>query len=245
MKNPVQLELSIIKIIGAFIKMNGVIDLIVYATHKGGKYLPFEESLKLDNNSQRGLYVNITNRCNCNCVFCLRQKKQMAEESSLWLKKEPSIEEIENELLKAPWHLIKEVVFCGFGEPTLRLKELILALKFVKENYPDIPTRLNTNGLGELAHGRDIAAEFKGLLDVVSISLNASTAERYLKLTRAEYGIKSYEAMLTFAEHMKPYVPKVVLTIVDHVNSEEEIERCRKICDLRSLTLRVRPYEDS
>ena len=218
---------------------------IVYATHKGGKYLPFEESLKIDSTSKRGLYVNITNQCNCDCVFCLRQKKQMAEQSSLWLKQEPTIDEIKSELQRAPWSVINEVVFCGFGEPTLRLPELIAALKFVKELQPNIPTRLNTNGLGELAYGREIAVDFKGLLDVVSISLNASTAERYFKLTRAEYGIKSYDAMLTFAEHMKAYVPKVVLTIVDHVNSEEEIERCRQICNERGLTLRVRPYEDS
>ena len=220
-------------------------NLIVYATHKGGKYLPFEESLKIDSNSKRGLYINITNRCNCDCVFCLRQKKQMAEASSLWLKSEPSIEEIKSELSKAPWYLINEVVFCGFGEPTLRLDELTSALKFVRETHPSIPTRLNTNGLAELAYGREIAAEFEGLLDIVSISLNASNAERYFKLTRAEYGLKSYEAMLTFAEHMKKYVPKVVLTIVDHVNSEEEIEKCRQICNSRNLILRVRPYEDS
>lgn len=223
----------------------GVIDVIVYATHRGGKYLPFEESLKIDPNSKRGLYVNITNQCNCDCVFCLRQKKHMAESSTLWLKEEPSLEDIKSELMKAPWSLINEIVFCGFGEPTLRLNELVESLKFVKKNYPNIPTRLNTNGLGELAHGREIASEFENILDVASISLNASTAERYFKLTRAKYGIESYEAMLTFAEHMKAYVPKVVLTIVDHVNSEEEIERCRKICNERGLTLRVRAYEDS
>ena len=221
----------------------GVIKLIVYATHAGGKYLPFEESLKVDGSSKRGLYINLTNRCNCDCVFCLRQKKEMAKESSLWLEREPTVEEVERELIAAPWQVINEIVFCGFGEPTLRLNELLDVLKFVKKNYPEIPTRLNTNGLGELAHGREIAAEFAGLLDVVSISLNASSAERYLKLTRAEYGIKSYEAMLTFAEHMKKYVPKVVLTIVDHVNSEEEINKCREICKLRNLTLRVRKYE--
>ena len=219
--------------------------MIVYATHKGGKYMPFEESLKIDSTTKRGLYVNITNRCNCDCVFCLRQKKHMAEASSLRLKEEPTIEDIETELSKAPWHLINEVVFCGFGEPTIRLKELIEALKFVKTNHSEIPTRLNTNGLGELANGREIAVEFKGILDVVSISLNASNAERYFKLTRAEYGIESYEAMLTFAEHMKEYIPKVVLTIVDHVNSGEEIEKCRQICNSRNLTLRVRAYEDS
>lgn len=219
--------------------------MIVYATHKGGRYLPFEESLKIEPNGNRGLYINLTNQCNCDCVFCLRQKKEMAEDSSLWLKVEPTVEEVISELSKIPIEYVSEIVFCGFGEPTMRLKELIEVLKYIKGKYPNIPTRLNTNGLAELEYQRDIAFEFENLLDVVSISLNSASAERYLKLTRAKYGIKSYEAMLTFAEHMKKYVPKVVLTIVDHVTSEEEIERCKKICNERTLTLRVRPYEEN
>ena len=219
--------------------------MIVYATHKGGKYLPFDESLKVDDRSQRNLYVNLTNQCNCDCVFCLRQKKQMARESSLWLENDPSVDEIKTELLKAPWHLIKEAVICGFGEPTLRLPELISVLTFIKSTYSNVPTRLNTNGLAELEYKKNISAQFKGILDTVSISLNASNAERYLKLTRAKYGMQSHEAMLTFAEHMRPYVPNVVLTIVDKVNSDDEIARCQKICDERNLILRVRPYEDS
>ena len=108
-----------------------------------------------------------------------------------------------------------------------------------------MPTRLNTNGLGELYHGREIAADFEKILDTASISLNAATAEKYFKLTRAAYGIKSFDAMLTFAEHMKNFVPHVVLTVVDHVTPPEEISACKKICDARGLTLRVRPYEDS
>lgn len=219
--------------------------MIIYATHKGGKYLPLAESLRLDSMNLRGLYVNLTNRCNCDCVFCLRQKKSMAKESSLWLEREPTIEEVKAELDAAPWQVIKEVVFCGFGEPTIRLAELIELLTYVKKIRPNMPTRLNTNGLGELYHGREIAADFENILDTVSISLNAATAERYFKLTRAAYGLKSFDAMLTFAEHMKAFVPYVVLTVVDHVTSPEEIAACQKICDERGLTLRVRPYEDS
>ncbi|MBQ3450848.1 MAG: radical SAM protein, partial [Selenomonadaceae bacterium] len=68
--------------------------MIVYATHAGGKYLPLAESLKIDSENLRGLYVNLTNRCNCDCVFCLRQKKYMAKESSLWLEREPTVAEV-------------------------------------------------------------------------------------------------------------------------------------------------------
>ena len=219
--------------------------MIVYATHAGGKYLPLAESLKIDSTTLRGLYVNLTNRCNCDCVFCLRQKKSMAKESSLWLEREPTVDEVKAEFDSAPWNVIKEVVFCGFGEPTMRLAELVELLTYAKKIRPQIPTRLNTNGLGELLHGREIASNFKNILDTVSISLNAATAEKYFKLTRADYGIKSFDAMLTFAEHMKNFVPNVVLTVVDHVTQPDEIIACQKICDSRGLTLRVRPYEDS
>lgn len=219
--------------------------MIVYATHAGGKYLPFSESLNIDPTTPRSLYVNLTNRCNCDCVFCLRQKKSMAAEASLWLEREPTVDEIKAELDAAPWQVVNEVVFCGFGEPTIRLAELVELLAYVKQIRPNIPTRLNTNGLGELLHGREIATDFKDILDTVSISLNAATAEKYFKLTRAAYGLQSFDAMLTFAEHMKLVVPHVVLTIVDHVTPPEEIAACRRICSERDLTLRIRPYEDS
>ena len=205
------------------------------------------ESLREQPEGKRNLYVNITNQCNCSCTFCLRNMKHMAENSSLWLRDgEPSVEQVERELDAVPWAYIKEVVFCGFGEPTMRLDDLVTLLRYVKKTHPGMPTRLNTNGLAELQYGRDdIAAQFDGLLDTVSISLNASNAERYYELTRARFGVKSWEGMLTFAMHCKPYVPNVVLTVVDHVESDEEIAKCRQICEERGLTLRVRPYEEN
>lgn len=218
--------------------------MLIYATHAGGKYLPLEESLRLQPEGRRNLYINITNRCNCACTFCLRNLKQMQEQHSLWLKEEPTAEEVKAQLAEAPWEKLGEVVFCGFGEPTLRLDLLLELLRFVKHYYPEHPTRLNTNGLGELEHKRHIAQDFEGLLDTVSISLNAATAEQYYALTRAKFGLKSYAALLDFAEHCLPYVPNVVLTIVDQVTSPEDIGKCRSICEQRGLKLRVRPYED-
>jgi TatD family-associated radical SAM protein len=219
--------------------------MLVYATHKGGRYLPLEESIREQPEGKRNLYVNITNECNCACTFCLRNMKKMAEESSLWLKKRPTVDELKAALDDVPWEYIREVVFCGFGEPTMQLATLTELLHYVKEQHPELPTRLNTNGLGELEYGREIAADFQGVLDTISISLNASNAERYYELTRAKYGLQSYEAMLDFAEHSKKYVPHVVLTIVDKVEGPDEIARCREICAQRNLTLRVREYEDS
>ena len=219
--------------------------MIVYATHKGGRYLPFADSLKEQPTGKRNLYINITNQCDCSCVFCLRHKKQMAETASLWLKKEPSVADVKAELDKAPWDFIADAVFCGFGEPTMRLDALTELLRHIREKYPAHKTRLNTNGLAELRWQKDVASMFAGLLDTVSISLNASNAERYLSLTRAKYGEPSFEGMLSFAEHCRKYVPNVVLTIVDKVEDAAEIEKCRELCRRRNLTLRVREYEAS
>ena len=217
--------------------------MIVY-TVDHGEYITMEESLKRQPQGRRNLYVNLTNRCTCSCTFCLRSLKEMDESMTLWLKEEPSVEIVKKELDQAPWAFIKEVVFCGFGEPTMRLAELKELLTYVKHTHAEVTTRLNTNGLSDLDHGRDTAPEFAGgILDTVSISLNASNAERYLELTRSRFGLPSYEAMLSFAEHCKAYVPHVVLTIVDQVEGPQEIEKCRAVCEARGLTLRVRPYE--
>ncbi len=219
--------------------------MIVYAVEPGGKYVTVAESVLLHPEGKRGVYVNLTNRCTCACTFCLRSLKNMAEEHSLWLKAEPSEEEVRGELSELPWEKVEEIVFCGFGEPTMRLDVLTALLRWLRAEHPKIKTRLNTNGLSDLYHGRDTAPDFDGLLDTVSISLNASNAERYLELTRSQFGIGSFEAMLNFAEHAKKYVPDVVLTVVDHVEDDGEIARCRAICEARGLRLRVRAYEAS
>lgn len=218
--------------------------MIVYTT-KGGKYFPVAESFAKDSSSPRGIYINLTNQCNNDCVFCLRDKKILNAENTLWLEREPSVDEIKSELDKLNWQLVSEIVFCGFGEPTMRLAELKKLLQYVKENHPEISTRLNTNGLGSLQHGRDIAPEFENILDVASISLNSATAERYLKITRSKFGLQAYAAMFDFAERMKNFVPQVVMTIVDKVTPPDEIIACKKICDEHGLKLRVRPYEDN
>lgn len=220
--------------------------MIVYATHEGGRYLQVADSLKEQPEGKRGIYVNLTNKCNCACTFCLRNMKEMAEQSSLWLKEEPSVDEVKSLLDKLPWDMVSEIVFCGFGEPTCRIDTVVELLKYVKTTHPEVKTRLNTNGLSDLMYGRSTAGDFAGgILDTVSISLNASNKERYLELTRAKYGIESFDAMLKFAVDCKEYVPNVVMTVVEKVENQQEIDICQKICDDRGLKLRVRIYEDS
>lgn len=217
--------------------------MVVYTVDKG-EYITVTESMRRQPKGKRSVYVNLTNRCTCACTFCLRQLKDMDEGTSLWLKEEPTADQVETLLEQLPWAYVKEVVFCGFGEPTMRLDMLVQLLAWVKQQHPAMPTRLNTNGLSDLAYGYDTAAAFSGgILDTISISLNASNAERYLALTHSKFGLASYEAMLKFASNCQKHIANVVLTVVDQVEDAAEIEACRKICDLRGLKLRVRPYE--
>ena len=217
--------------------------MILYTVDRG-EYLTMEESLHRQPVGQRSLYVNLTNRCTCACTFCLRQLKKMDESMTLWLANEPSVAEVEAAMDDIPWKYDREVVFCGFGEPTMRLADVVTLLRYVKKMQPQLHTRLNTNGLSDLAFGRKTARDFAGgVLDTISISLNASTPERYLALTHSSFGLVSQEALLAFASDCQQYIPQVVLTVVDQVEDPDEIAACRKLCESRGLTLRVRPYE--
>ena len=190
------------------------------------------------------IYVNLTNRCPCACVFCLRHNKDhVFNADSLWLDREPTVNEMCDSI--DGWDLAKydEIVFCGYGEPTERLDELLEVAAYIKSKG-NIKTRINTNGLSDLIHGEKTAHKLKGLIDTVSISLNATNKEDYLKMVRPKFGIVSYDAMLSFASDCTKYVPNVVMTVVDVVTSKEEQQRSREICKSIGATLRVRPYEE-
>lgn len=190
------------------------------------------------------LYVNLTNKCPCACTFCLRQTRdEMNHSGSLWLEREPGVEEVKAEFDKFDMQKYKEVVFCGFGEPTERLEDLLEIAAFVKEKF-DKPIRINTNGLSDLIWQKDTAPMYKGLVDTVSISLNTPNKERYYELTRSKFGIDSYDAMLNFAGNVSKYIPHVVLSTVATTLTEEEEKQCAQICKKLGVTYRIRPWED-
>ena len=189
------------------------------------------------------LYVNMTNRCPCACTFCLRQTKdEMNNSGSLWLEREPSVEEVIAEFDKFDMKKYHELVFCGFGEPTERLEDLLKVAAYAKEKFR-IPIRINTNGLSDLIYGKDTAPMYEGLIDTVSISLNTPDRDKYLELTRSKFGIESHDAMLRFAGNVSKYVPNVVLSTVKSTITEEEEQKCREICDKLGVTYRIRNYE--
>ena len=190
-----------------------------------------------------GLYVNLTNRCPCACVFCLRNTTDRVGRSDrLWLEKEPTVEEIKAEFTLRDMTKYEEVVFCGFGEPTERLDALKEIAAFVKKEYGK-HVRINTNGLGDLVNGRHIAPELVGLIDVVSISLNTSSEERYMQQVRPKFGAESYRALLAFAKECAKYLPKVILSTVATTLTEEEEKECAFIAKEIGAQYRIRPFE--
>ncbi|WP_312280308.1 TatD family nuclease-associated radical SAM protein [Oscillibacter sp.] len=189
------------------------------------------------------LYVNTTNRCNFNCEFCLRHNGSGGSiyTHNLWLTREPTREEILADIEK--WDLSKygQLVFCGFGEPSYRIEDICWVIDRMKEHGTNIFTRMDTNGTGSLIHGRDIAPDFAGRFDMVSVSLNTDTAEKYDALCHPQQK-GAYQAMKDFAKELCKYVPKVMMTVVDTI-PKEEIENCRRICeDGVGATYRVREY---
>ncbi len=220
--------------------------MILYAVKNGTYYNIDTFQQDLSDMEEKGfakkIYINITNKCNCACTFCLRNTKEMNEHNNLWIKKEPTAEEIIAAFEAYDWGNLDEIVFCGFGEPTMCIDVVLEVAKYLKAKHKEVPLRMNTNGSGNRQNGRDITKELKGLIDTISISLNASNAKKYYEITKSRYGEEAYEDMLDFAVECKAYVPNVVLSVVDCIG-EEEIAACKKVCEERGLNLRVRPFE--
>lgn len=221
-----------------------VMSTILYTVHPGGVYVNLKNVSREELKSGIKVYVNATNRCPCHCSFCERQIKKMDDTNSLWLKEEPTLEEILDEFKKYDLNDFLEVVFCGYGEPTNRIDDLLKVADEIKKKRPDLPIRINTIGLGNLLNNRDIVPEMAGRIDTVSISLNTPSKEEFYKITRSDFGPDSQDYIKAFALECKQYIPHVVMSVVDHVISDEEIEMCQKICDDLGVTLRVRPYEE-
>ena len=199
-----------------------------------------------------GLYINMTNRCPCSCVFCIRNNAPGVYGSDpLWLDHEPTVEEVcadldrrDQDAQNPKMHKLDsydEIVFCGYGEPMERLDDLLKVAAYIKSKT-SIPIRINTNGLADLIYGEKTAYKLKGLIDIVSISLNATNKEDYLKAVRPKFGIESYDAMLAYAKDARNYVPDVVMTVVDVVTTKEEQEEARRICESVGARFRVREY---
>lgn len=184
------------------------------------------------------LYLNLTNRCTARCIFCRRLDDPTVRDYNLKLDKEPSAKELIREIGEPT--RFDEVAFCGYGEPTLRLSVIKEVARAIKAKGGRV--RLNTNGHGNLIHQRKILPELAGLVDAISVSLNAEDAERYLAVCRPVYGLKTYDSVTAFVKEAKQYIPDVTVTVVRL--SSIDIEACERIaCEELGVGFRVRELD--
>lgn len=182
------------------------------------------------------LYLNITNNCTNECFFCVKFHTDYVKGHNLRLKNEPT----EKDLIKAigkPTDY-KEIVFCGYGEPLLRLEVVKKVALWIKENKGFV--RINTNGQGNLIHKRNILPELRGLVDSISISLNAQDEQTYNRLCMPIFK-DAYKEIINFVKEAKKYIPKVQITVVDIEGVD--IEKCRKIAEEFDVSFKVRTLD--
>ncbi|MDA0692418.1 MAG: YchF/TatD family DNA exonuclease [Nitrospinae bacterium] len=169
---------------------------------------------------RNSLYLNLTTRCTDDCVFCTRLTRPVVQGYNLKLDREPTAQEV--------WESIDdptkydEVVFCGYGEPTLRLDVVKEVAKKIKAAGGRV--RLNTNGHGNVINKRNILPELQGLIDEVSVSLNTDTSEAYDEICRPLPAFRNgiYDKIKEFIAEAKKYIPKVQATIVTQQKDVDE-----------------------
>ena len=192
------------------------------------------------------LYLNVTNQCPCACEFCIRKNDDGAYGSDpLWLEHEPSMQEMQDALAERDLTSYPEIVFCGYGEPTMRLDFICALAAYIRKVCPTAVLRLNTNGLTELyvpdAHGT-AAKRVAKAFDKVSVSLNGGNREVYDRVTRPK-GMpeNAYDTMLSFAKTCKTEGAETMFTVVD-VISPEEIAAAQAKADVLGIPMHVRRY---
>ena len=187
-----------------------------------------------------GLYVNVTNRCTNACEFCVRAVAD-GTYGELWLDTEPTKEQILADILSRDLSAYTEIVFCGYGEPTLRLDDILWVSGEVKKAH-GIPIRINTNGHANLIYGCDVTPKLKDVIDCVSVSLNTANAKEYVKVCHPDFGEDAFDSLIDFAIKAKKFVPRVMFSIVRGSIPDEDIEVCKKIANDSGVPLKIREY---
>lgn len=182
------------------------------------------------------LYLNVTNRCTSACTFCVRFQSDFVKGHNLMLDREPDPDELIREIGDPKRY--REIVFCGYGEPLLRLDVVKSVAAWVKQHGGKV--RINTNGQGNLIHNRNILPELKGLVDTVSVSMNAQDAETYERVSRPSFP-NAYAEVIDFIRAAKSVIPDVQATVV--TAEGVDIAKCRHIADNLGIVLRVRTLD--
>lgn len=196
------------------------------------------------------IYINLTNRCTNDCIFCLRKDKDDVVGQTLWLDNENSnaddvikqFEEKRNELLTTHNLPFKEVIFCGYGEPMLKFDVMKQVAKYIKDKYPETKIRVNTNGHANYVYKKNVVPECKGLIDEFSVSLNGSTKEEYDELSQPKFD-EAYDEMKKFIKACSDEGISVVTSVVEGYKGRHlDLEKCEEIAKSLGAKFRVREW---
>lgn len=188
---------------------------------------------------RNSLYLNITDRCTLECRFCPKHTEQgpLVHEFDLSVDLRPEIKEITDAIGNPAGY--DEIVFCGFGEPTLRFKILIAVAQWIKTHGGKV--RINTDGLANLVNKRNVLPEMQGLVDSLSVSMNAQNPQVYAQHCQPALP-GSWEAMLKFLEQAPKYIPSVTATAIAGLEGVD-IEACEKLAVERGVEFRRRELD--
>lgn len=196
------------------------------------------------------IYINLTNRCTNDCIFCLRKDKDDVVGQTLWLDNENStakdvIEQFElkkNELINVHHSPFTEVIFCGYGEPMLKFDVLKQVAEYIKKQYPETKIRVNTNGHANYVYKKNIVSECKGLIDEFSVSLNGATKEEYNELSQPKFD-QAYEEVKKFIKACSDENISVVASIVEGYKGKHlDLNKCEEIANELGAKFRVREW---
>ena len=188
------------------------------------------------------VYINLTNACTNSCIFCLRSQKDDVCGHEMWHDDNYTLEDI-IEQFQSYIDSVKEVVFCGYGEPFLRKDMMKSFCEYLRKNYPYIKIRVNTNGHANAIYKTNVAEEFKGLIDSVSISLNSDNEKEYIDICKPKIE-KAYDSMKDFARSCKQVGMEVTMSIVTGFDNIHNINanECERIAKSIGANFRNREF---
>ena len=189
------------------------------------------------------IYINLTNLCTNDCVFCIRAIKDDVVGANLFLSEEKvDMEELKKQLDAIKPENYEEIVFCGYGEPMLRLEELKEAAKYIREKYPHLKIRINTNGQANLVYKRNVVPELVGLIDSVSVSFNGENEEVYNAISLPKLP-HTYEGMKEFIkECVKHNIDTTGTIVTGYKNYKVDLESCKSQIEALGAKFRERPW---
>lgn len=192
------------------------------------------------------IYINLTNLCTNDCIFCIRGLKDDVAGSNMWLADENiTADDVISQLKKVEDKISSGITFCGYGEPTIKIEVLKDVAKYIKENYPNTKIRVNTNGHANAIHKRNVIDELKGLVDEFSISLNGETEELYNELSQPKIK-NAYKEMKAFASNAVKAGIKTTLSVVTgYKNYDVNVDECEKIAQKIGASFRNREWLDN